>query len=70
MFTTRLFAKPSFIEGVARILDFGHTLDTYNDSVTGQQADYEAIRSDWLALSEDAHIALYQAEQEFELIDE
>ena len=24
-----IFAKPSFVEGVARLIDFGDTLDTY-----------------------------------------
>lgn len=42
-----LAARPSFVEGVGRILDFGGTLDQYNQSVTPAQADYLALRGDW-----------------------
>lgn len=42
-----LYAKPSFSEGVARLVDFGNTLNTYNKSKTGAEADAKALRSDW-----------------------
>ena len=35
-----LCARPSFVEGMARILDFGGNLDQYNQSITPAQADY------------------------------
>jgi len=42
-----LCARPSFVEGVGRILDFGGALDQYNGSITPAQADYLALRGDW-----------------------
>ncbi len=48
-----LFARPSFIEGVARIFDLGGTLSEYNICDTGEQADYWALWSDWHAIGND-----------------
>ena len=48
-----LFARPSFIEGFARVLDFGDTLTEFNQSVTGEQADLIALTMDWQALGFD-----------------
>lgn len=45
-----LFARPSFVEGIARIIDFGNTLTEYNVSPTPEEADYYAIRADWCAV--------------------
>ena len=53
-----LYARPSFLEGVARIFDFGGTLNEYNDSPTGQEADTAAIRSDWEAIGQDMRAAI------------
>ncbi len=52
-FSTILFARPSFSEGMARIVDFGNTLSEYNRSPTGSQADSLAIRADWRAIGAD-----------------
>lgn len=59
-----LYAKPSFLEGVARIFDFGGTLNGYNDSPTGEEADAAAIRSDWEAIGQDMHNAIESFEKE------
>lgn len=48
-----LFAKPSFIEGVSRVLDIGSTLTEYNTSLNGVQADIRAMSADWKAVGED-----------------
>jgi hypothetical protein len=48
-----LFANPSFIEGVARILDLGGTLNEYNNAQTDKQADYLAQGGDWRAVGQD-----------------
>ena len=48
-----LFARPSFIEGVARTLDLGGTLQEYNSSMTPEQADFLALRADWWTIGED-----------------
>jgi hypothetical protein len=57
-FTTFLFARPSFVEGVARILDLGGTLQEYNQSATGVEADHLALTMDMYAIGQDMRIAL------------
>jgi hypothetical protein len=52
-----LYAVPSFAEGVGRLLDFGCTTDIYNTSKTPEDADFNALRSDWRALACDMGIA-------------
>jgi hypothetical protein len=48
-----LFARPSFIEGAARIFDFGNSLTEYNYSENGEQADALALRADYEAIAGD-----------------
>jgi len=48
-----LFAKPSFFEGMARVLDLGGTLNEYNYSRSGSHADMHAVGNDWIAVGED-----------------
>ena len=52
-FTDFLYARPSFIEGVARVLDIGGTLNVYNSSPTGSKADSLALDSDCLSIGDD-----------------
>ncbi len=48
-----LFARPSFLSGLARSLDiFGH-YDEYNLSRSEQEADYRALLCDWLIAQQD-----------------
>lgn len=53
-----LFARPSFLEGIARIYDFGNTLNTYNYSNTPEQADYIAMASDWQVVGQELRAAV------------
>ena len=55
-----LFAEPSFVGGVARMFDFGHTLAEYNRSLTEQQADALAMLADWRAIGADMRRATDQ----------
>ncbi len=48
-----LFANPSFLGGVARTLDIGGTFDSYNDAPCSDEADFDAIASDWYAVGSD-----------------
>ncbi len=48
-----LYAQPSFLEGVARILDIGNTLNQYNTSPTEDMADEAALRMDWIMVGND-----------------
>ena len=54
----RLYSRPSFWEGVARLFDFGGTLNRYNYSKSEREADFRAIESDWQAIGEDLRNAL------------
>jgi len=56
-FSTFLFANPSFVEGVARIVDFGNALNQYNACLTPEQADFFAILADWKAVGQDLNNA-------------
>ncbi|MFH1760059.1 MAG: hypothetical protein ABIA63_03060 [bacterium] len=52
-----LFARPSFIEGMARLFDFGNTLNIYNNSRTPEEADRWAMRKDFQAVGADIYSA-------------
>ncbi len=60
--TTRLFSLPSFAEGVGRLFDFSYSLNQYNESETGNKADYLALQSDWEAIGDDIRYALNEYE--------
>jgi len=47
-----LFAMPSVLSGVARTLDLGATLDSYNDSLNEALADAKALYADWRSVGE------------------
>lgn len=51
--TSILYAKPSFKEGLASILDFGDTLTEYNTVLTPEQADALAMSADWQTVGYD-----------------
>lgn len=53
-----LFARPSFIEGVGRILDLSNCLTAYNDSPSPGLADARAIYQDWKAIGHDLRVAM------------
>ncbi len=53
-----LFARPSALGGIARILDFGGTLNEYNTANSEEQADLLAAWADWMAVGDDMWAAL------------
>jgi len=53
-----LFAQPSLIEGIARLIDFGNTLEEYNSSPSPDMADALAIASDWKVVGDDLRQAM------------
>ncbi len=57
-YTYRLFALPSFTEGVSRLVDFGSTLNIYNVSDSEAEADVAALYSDWRAIGSDLEYAI------------
>lgn len=58
-----LYARPSFSEGLARILDFGNTLGVYNasgDLEPDSDPDGIALRMDWAVIGGDFRHAVEQ----------
>ena len=53
-----LYAEPSFLEGLARILDFGNTLNQYNESPSGEMADAVALGMDWAVVGNELNNAM------------
>jgi hypothetical protein len=53
-----LFANPSFWGGTAQIMDLGNTMLVYNESATPAQADYVAIKNDWMIVGDDLRHAI------------
>ena len=47
------FKRPSFFEGMARVLDLGHSMTLRKVKVSGPAADAKAIASDWEMLGQD-----------------
>ena len=62
--TFRLFASPSFLGGMARVLDIGGTLEIYNESRTPAEADTLALRNDWGMVGDDILYAIERYEQQ------
>lgn len=52
-FSEYLYAKPSFWEGVARLVDFSGSLSVYNGASTPIRADNLALLSDWVVIGDD-----------------
>lgn len=57
-YTGLLYANPSALEGLARVLDIGGVFDDYNVSDTPEEADRIAIASDWYAVGADLDRAI------------
>jgi hypothetical protein len=56
--TDFLFARPSFVSGIARLVDFGCVFDQYNVSRSPREADVRASVSDWLSVGDDIRAAI------------
>jgi hypothetical protein len=65
--TDFLFAQPSFVSGVARTLDLWGQFDEYNRSETPNEADAQAIASDWFVVGQDLSDAIEQDESELQV---
>ena len=53
-----LYSRPSFFEGAASVMDIGGALVEYNSSPSADEADVNAIRSDWRQVGEDLEAAI------------
>jgi hypothetical protein len=56
--TCFLFTDPGVLSGWAAILDMAGTLNVYNESRSGQDADERAIASDWAIVGKDIQNAV------------
>ncbi|MDR0221258.1 MAG: hypothetical protein LBI54_07645 [Lachnospiraceae bacterium] len=43
---------------MARVLDVGSTFSAYNQAENGDNADYNALRSDWMQTGDDMRTAM------------
>ncbi len=57
IYTDYLYARPSFLEGCARIFDFANSLSVYNTSSDPEAADMRALWADWHAVGDDLRVA-------------
>lgn len=64
--TDYLFARPSFLEGLARLFDFRGTLNEYNTSSTTTDADVQALEMDMAVIGDDFRQALGLVQQEID----
>lgn len=62
--TELLFARPSFLSGAARVLDFAGTMNTYNNSRTADEADARALASDWESVGRDIRNSMQRESDE------
>ena len=60
--TDYLYARPSFLSGVARLFDFFGLFTRYNFSRTEEEADAKALYSDWRAIGQDLALAMRRFE--------
>lgn len=66
-----LFARPSFLSGIARVLDLWGRFDRYNESRTPEEADVTALVSDWIIIGRDLEEAFRKVLAEHpELVEE
>ncbi|HET7699395.1 MAG TPA: hypothetical protein VFM06_00855 [Candidatus Limnocylindria bacterium] len=56
--STFLFARPSLVEGAARLTDLVGVLDEYNYSPSDEAADFYALSNDWRAVAHDLKLAI------------
>ena len=58
---------PGFRSGMARLLDFGNTFDTYNHAANGGEADGLGLMLDWEMVRNDLWQAVSDYNSETEL---
>lgn len=63
-----LFAEPSFIEGMIRVIDFKGTINIYNDSEIPKEADFRALENDWRVVGDDLKDSINEYERTRDII--
>lgn len=59
-----LFAQPSFLSGMGRVMDLGGAFDDYNFSPTPQMADARGLVADVAAVGREMREAIVRVEAE------
>lgn len=63
--TFRLFKRmPSFIDGVASLIDFSPNRFRYNYDIAPNEADINSLRADWFAIGDDLRKTIEKYERE------
>ena len=63
--TFRLFRRePSFLDGIASLVNMSSNLFRYNQDTTEIEADTNSLRADWYAIGEDLWKAIKEYERE------
>jgi hypothetical protein len=65
--TDSLFVMPHPLFGVARLMDLGAELDSYNVSQTPEEADALALLCDWRMVGRDLRTAISKVETSSDL---
>jgi len=60
----KLYSRPSFWEGMARMVDVFGLLNEYNSSSSDNEADFRATRSDWERVGADIWAAIAKLDKE------
>lgn len=60
----KLYAEPSFVEGMARTMDLFNTLRSYNEAPTEAEADCTATADDWQTVGRDLRVVITAYEKE------
>ena len=56
--TDFLFSTPTFLGGIASVLDISGNLEGFNSSASGEVADAKAINNDWKMVGKDLSEAI------------
>ena len=57
------YARPGFFEGMARIMDFGNTMNRYPKYHSATEEDMLALRSDWVTVGDDIREAIREFDE-------
>ena len=57
------YARPGFFEGMARIMDFGNTMNRYPKYRSATEEDTFALRSDWITVGDDIRAAVREFDE-------
>ena len=63
--TDFLITRPSVLRGISKIIDLsGASSHKYNNSKSSEEADYRALRNDWLMIGKDLGDSMHELKKE------